>query len=351
MSDHKTTLRDVARLAKVSSATVSRVASGNPQVDPEIQAAVYAAAKKLGMDLTSTRKNRTIAFVLGNRDTVNEFQSRILLGAEGHCAQHNWDLHFISFRCDLSAPPANLRLPEALTRANRVSGVILSGTHSVSILSALQEKRIPFSVVANNIVGDWRPEEFDCVSTDDVRGAAEVTQHLISRGHRSIWFIGNQRLPWFARCAQGYSQTMKDAGLEPRFSEIRSEDRELGYLAAKSLLASGARPTALFAGNDQAASGVYQALQESGIRIPDDISVAGFNDTLGDLLHPGLTTAREFPKELGNHLAEFTLRRIQEPNIPPQQLTIPTELVKRESVRRIESIPASARSQIHADVS
>lgn len=349
MSDHKTTLRDVARLAKVSSATVSRVASGNPQVDPEIQATVYAAAKKLGIDLTNTRKNRTIAFVLGNRDTVNEFQSRILLGAEGHCAQHHWDLHFISFRCDLSAPPANLRLPEALTRPNRVSGVILSGTHSVSILSALQEKRIPFSVVGNNIVGDWRPEEFDCVSTDDVRGAAEVTQHLISRGHRSIWFIGNQRLPWFARCAQGYSQTMKEAGLEPRFSEIRSEDRELGYLAVKSLLASGERPTALFVGNDQAASGVYQALQESGVRIPDDISVAGFNDTLGELLHPGLTTAREFPKELGSHLAEFTLRRIQEPNIPPQQLTIPTELVKRESVRRIESTQPVMKAQLHAD--
>jgi DNA-binding LacI/PurR family transcriptional regulator len=351
MSDHKTTLRDVARLAKVSSATVSRVASGNPQVDPEIQANVYAAAKKLGIDLTSTRKNRSIAFVLGNRDTVNEFQSRILLGAEGHCAQHNWDLHFISFRGDLSAPPANLLLPEALTRTNRVSGVILSGTHSVSILSALQARRIPFSVVGNNIVGDWRPEEFDCVSTDDVRGAAEVTQHLISRGHRSIWFIGNQHLPWFARCAQGYSQTMKDAGLEPRFSEIRSEDRELGYLAAKSLLASGERPTALFAGNDQAASGVYQALQESGIRIPDDISVAGFNDTLGDLLHPGLTTAREFPKELGSHLAEFTLRRIQEPNIPPQQLTIPTELVKRESVRQLEPASSRAKVQAHADVS
>jgi DNA-binding LacI/PurR family transcriptional regulator len=351
MSDRKTTLRDVARLAKVSSATVSRVAGGNPQVDPEIQALVYAAAKKLGIDLTSTRKNRAIAFVLGNRDTVNEFQSRILLGAEGHCAQHNWDLHFISYRCDLSAPPANLRLPEALTRPNRVSGAILSGTHSVSILSALQEMRIPFSVVGNNIVGDWRPEEFDCVSTDDVRGAAEVTQHLISRGHRSIWFIGNQSLPWFARCAQGYSQTMKEAGLEPRFSEIRSEDRELGYLAVKSLLANGDRPTALFVGNDQAASGVYQALQESGVRIPDDISVAGFNDTLGEILHPGLTTAREFPKELGSHLAEFTLRRIQEPNIAPQQLTIPTELVKRESVRRIESIPISARIKMHADVS
>ena len=351
MGERKTTLKDVARLAKVSSATVSRVASGNPQVDPEIQSAVYTAAKKLGIDLSETRKNRAIAFVLGNRDTVNEFQSRILLGAESYCAQHNWDLQFISFRCDLYAPPANLRLPEALTRPNRVSGVILSGTHSVSILSALREKRIPFSVVGNNIVGEWRPEEYDCVSTDDVRGSAEITQYLISQGHRAIWFIGNQRLPWFARCAEGYSRTMKEAGLEPRFSEIRSEDRELGYLAIKSLLASGERPTGVFAGTDEVASGVYQALQESGILIPDDISVAGFNDTLGELLHPGLTTAREFPKELGSHLAEFTLRRIQDPSLPPQQLTVPTELVRRESVRRIEPAVISAKSQIHANVS
>ncbi len=155
MSENKSTLRDVARLAKVSTATVSRVANGNPQVDPEIQAAVLSAAKKLGIDLTDTRKNRTIAFVLGNRERVNEFQSRILLGAEGYCAQHNWDLQFISFRNDLSTPPANLRLPDALTRPNRVSGVILSGTHSAGILAALREKRVPFSVVGNNIVGEW----------------------------------------------------------------------------------------------------------------------------------------------------------------------------------------------------
>jgi DNA-binding LacI/PurR family transcriptional regulator len=350
MSDRKATLRDVAKLAKLSTATVSRVANGNPQVDVEIQSKVHAAAKKLGLDLTETRKNRTIAFVLGNRDRLNEFQSRILLGCEEYCAQHNWDLQFISFRDDLSTAPRNLRLPEALTRANRVGGVILSGTHSVSILAALREKRIPFSVAGNNVVGEWHPEEFDCVSTDDVRGAAEVTHYLISQGHRSIWFIGNQRLPWFARCAHGYAQTMKEAGLEPQFSEIRSEDRELGYLAIKSLLANGERPTALFAGNDDVASGVYQALQQSGILIPDDISVVGFNDTLGELLHPGLTTVREFPRELGGHLAEFTLRRIQEPGLPPQQLMIPTELVKRESVRRLELAPTSPRVAVHANV-
>ena len=191
--------------------------------------------------------------------------------------------------------------------------------------------------MGNNIVGDWQPEKYDCVFTDDVRGATDITRYLIAQGHRSIWYIGNQRLPWFARCATGYRQAMKEADLEPHFSEISSEDRELGYLAVKALLATGERPTALFAGTDQAASGVYQALQESGIRIPDDISVAGFNDTIGEVLHPGLTTVREFPKELGGHLAEFVIRRIHEPGLLPQQLVMPTELIRRESVRHVSS--------------
>ena len=336
MAKSKTTLRDVAQLANVSSATVSRVAQGNPQVDAEIGARVHAAARKLGIDFTSTRKNRSIAFVLGNRDVLNEFQSKILLGAEGYCLQHGWDLHFVSFRCDLSAPPGNLRLPQALTRPDRPGGVILSGTHTVSILAALRDIRIPFSAVVNNIVGDWRPEEHDCVATDDVRGSAEITQYLISLGHRKIWYIGDQRLPWYARCAEGYRRAMHDAGFEPRFSEIRSEDRELGYLAVKWLLGNGDRPTAIFAGNDQAAAGAYRAVQEAGIRIPHDISIVGFNDTMGDLLYPALTTAREFPSELGRHLAEFTLRRIQEPDVPPQQLLMPTEIIRRDSVRHLD---------------
>jgi LacI family transcriptional regulator len=305
---------DVARLGKVSSNT-SRIAQASPRV------------------VSST--HRTITFVLGNRDTVNEFQSKVLLGAEGFCTRHDWALHFVSFRSDLSAPSGSLTLPDVLTQGERTAGVILSGTHSASILAALAERGIPFSLVGNNIVGDWQPEQYDCVFTDDVRGSAEITRYLISQGHRNIWYIGNQRLPWFARCARGYLQAMSEADLEPRFSEISSEDRELGYLAVKSLLASGERPTALFVGTDQAASGVYQALQESGIRIPDDISVAGFNDTIGEVLHPGLTTVREFPKELGAHLAEFTIRRINEPTLEPQQLVMPTELIRRESVRPI----------------
>ena len=322
---------EIGRLAKASSAAVSRMAQGNHKVARPEHGSILAASSSRGA------KTRTITFILGNRDTVNEFQSKVLLGAEGYCTGQDWALHFVSFRSDLNAPLSSVSLPEILTSSNRPSGVILSGTHSANILAALCEEEIPFSIVGNNIVGDWQPEQYDCVFTDDVRGSADITRYLIAQGHRNIWYIGNQRLPWFARCARGYHQAMKEADLEPRFSEIGSGDRELGYLAVKALLASGERPTALFVGTDQAASGVYQALQESGIRIPDDISVAGFNDTIGEVLHPGLTTVREFPKELGVHLAEFTLRRIQEPDIPPQQLVMPTELIRRESVRHNSS--------------
>ena len=328
---------DIARRAKVSVGTVSRVAQRSQKVAPSVKASVLGAANSLGVNFTTEASSRTITFVLGNRDTINEFQSKILLGAEGFCTGEDWALQFVSFRSDLNAPSNSVVLPEILTQASRTAGVILSGTHSVNILAALMEHRIPFSLVGNNIVGEWQPEQYDCVFTDDIRGSADITRYLISQGHRNIWYIGNQRLPWFARCARGYLQAMKESDLEPHFSEIGSEDRELGYLAVKSLLSNGERPTALFVGTDQAASGVYQALQESGIRIPDDISVAGFNDTIGEVLHPGLTTVREFPKELGAHLAEFTIRRITEPGLPPQQLVMPTELIRRESVRPISA--------------
>lgn len=326
-----------SNVARRASNKVSQAAGTKDQVSSATRGGDFGGSIK-------TPENRTITFILGNRDIVNEFQSKVLLGAEGYLTRHDWALHFVSFRSDLNAPLSSVRLPDALTQSNRPSGAILTGTHSANILAALSENGIPFSLVGNNIAGEWEPEKYDCVFTDDISGSSEITRYLIAQGHRNIWYIGNQRLPWFARCARGYRQAMKEADLEPRFSEIGSEDRELGYLAVKSLLARGERPTALFVGTDQAASGVYQALQESGIRIPDDISVAGFNDTIGEVLHPGLTTVREFPKELGVHLAEFILLRIAEPNLPPQQLVMPTELIRRESVRQIAATHSFASS-------
>ena len=118
-------------------------------------------------------------------------------------------------------------------------------------------------------------------------------------------------------------------------AEIHSDDHQLGYLVMRSILSRRERVTAVFAGSDQIARGVYEAIRQSGLSIPADISVAGFNDSEGGLMDPPLTSVREFPEELGRHLAEFVLRRVQQPDREPQTLTIPTKIVLRGSTRPI----------------
>lgn len=331
----KPSFQDLARLANVSTATVSRIARGQINVDAGIRARVRNAADELGIDLEQRRneKSSIIAFILANRDILHNFQARILFGAENYCSSQNKELLFLSLRYSPAVPPRDLHLPQILSQRALVRAVILGGTNSSNMLSALREREIPFSVLGNNVLGQWTPAEYDAVYSDDTQGAFDLTGHLIAEGHRDIWFIGDSELPWYARCAHGYRERMLQAGLQPRLSEIHSDDRQLGYLAMRSILSRREPVTAVFAGSDQIARGVYEALDQSGLRIPDDISVAGFNDSEGSLMVPPLTSVREFPEELGKHLAEFVLRRIQEPSRRPQHLIIPTRVVVRESTR------------------
>jgi len=234
-----------------------------------------------------------------------------------------------------------LHIPQILVQPSPVRAVILGGTNSANMISALRERKIPFAVLGNNVVGPWDPSENDCVYSDDVQGAFDLTSQLIVDGHRDIWFIGDTDLPWFARCGKGYRQAMEQNGLPTRFSEIHSDDQQLGYLTMRSILSRRERVTAVFAASDQIARGVYEALRQSGVSIPHDISVAGFNDTEAGLLQPTLTSVREFPEELGQHLAEFVLRRMKEPGRQPQQLTIPTRVVLRESAKPLQAGPSA----------
>jgi LacI family transcriptional regulator len=107
----------------------------------------------------------------------------------------------------------------------------------------------------------------------------------------------------------------------------------VGYLGAKSILARGEPVTAIFAGSDPTAVGVYEALREGGKRVPEDISVAGFDDIEARTLHPSLTTAHIYLEEIGKKLVEFVLKRIDHLELDPQQFSVPTKLIRRESCR------------------
>jgi len=291
------------------------------------------AADKLGLSLEDSRHDRlsTVAFLLCNRDVHHTFQSMVLLGAEAYCAANDRELLFISFRYPIGAPVNQLHLPRAFERPDLVRGVILSGTNSAQVLELLRMRKIPFAVLGNNVIGEWNPDEYNCVFSDDVQGAFDMTNHLISQGHRDIWFFGDLSMPWYSRCAQGYRTAMSRSGLDPQCSEIHADDQELGYLAMRSVLSRNEPVTAVFTGSDQIARGVYEALRQSKLDIPGDVTVAGFNDTEGALFDPPLTSVREFPEQLGQHLAELTMFALKDPLGARKQMTIPTKLVIRQS--------------------
>jgi DNA-binding LacI/PurR family transcriptional regulator len=340
-------LREIAAAAQVSLATASRVLSGNSRVAPEIQKVVLAEAKKLGVDPSVRNKTKSLAFLLSNRAMLHAFHSRILSGAEAHCVAHGWEMVFLSFNYSAHVPWAELELPKVVQRHDVIRAVVLAGTNSSNLLELLTHKGIPFVVLGNNVLGDQRSlAKNDVVFADDIQGGQDATRYLIGLGHRRIWFVGNTRLPWFARCYEGYRRAMEESGLVPRESSTDSEDdTESGYLGTKSLLAQDESATAILAGNDPTAHGVYKALRDRNLRIPEDISVVGCDDTVGTWLYPALSTTREFPEQLGKQLVELVLSRIAEPDQAPQRVTVPTELMKRDSAGPVNAARAANVSE------
>jgi DNA-binding LacI/PurR family transcriptional regulator len=330
---NKIGLREIASAANVSIATVSRVLNGNNRVDPEIQKIVLQEAKKLGVESSQRNKAKTLVFLLSNRAMPHAFHSRILSGAEAHCAAHGWNMVFLSFNYSSNIPWTELHLPVVIQRQDMVRAVILAGTNSTNLTRLLAHKGIPFVAFGNNLIGEPQElKDYDVVYADDIQGSKDAVRYLVELGHRHIWFVGNTRLPWFKRCYEGYRHAMEEAGLTPRESSTDSEnDTESGYLGTKSLLARDKSVTAILAGNDPTAHGVYKALRDRELKIPDDVSVIGCDDTVGTWLYPALTSTREFPEQLGKQLVEFVFNRLAKPDQDPQRVTIPTEFIKRDS--------------------
>ena len=333
-------LKDIASAANVSVATVSRVLSGSGRVDPAMRRLVLDTAAKLKIDPGQRNRPGSLAFVLSNRSTLPPFHASILVGAEAYCTAHGWDLLYCSLSAPLNISAKELHLPKVLQRRDAVRGVILAGNTSPNLLELLEQKDISYVVLGNNILGETSELKNDVVYSGETRGGEEMTRYLVDLGHQHVWFVGNTRLPWFARYYEGYRRCMEEVHLQPRLSSIDSSDEmEIGYLGTKYLLSTGEPVTAIFAGNDATACGVYKGLRERGLRIPEDISVAGCNDTVGGSLNPALTTIREFPEQVGRHMAELLLERIAKPDIEPRRLTMPTEFVKRDSC----SAPSESR--------
>jgi len=329
----KPRLVDVARAANVSTATVSRLMTGRAGVTPRMRDRILKAAVSLGFQLDGGGKSRIIAFLLSNRGVLHPFHSAVLMGAEAYCAEHDYGLLFLPYQYSTKIPWEELYLPAIFQRRQVISGVIVAGTNSPNLLQLLTHREIPWVVLGNNVIGDDKQRDFGAVWFDEIGGAYEMTRYLLSLGHREIGFVGNRQLPWFARRYQGYQRAMGEVGLQVYASESSSTNHEeMGYLASKVLLQQTESLTAVFAGDDAAARGAYKAARDRGLSIPEDLSVAGFNDTSeASVLHPPLTSVHVFTDEVGKQLAELLLERITRPDLPARTVTLPTQVVRRES--------------------
>lgn len=327
------TIRDVSRLAKVSPATVSRVLNGSVPVSPERRDAVMAAIARLDFRPNAFARSLATNRAHGIGVVVSEVSSgvygSILQGIESVIEGH--DMHMLvssgHHRADIEQ-----RAYEFL-RQRRCDALILQ-LDGASDEQVLDWARADVPVV---VVGRRVPALADrCIYLDNVAGGYLATRHLIDRGHRAIAHVAG--LAGVADAHDrlvGYRRALEDAGIAYDEALVADGDfmEDAGQLAMRRLLDRERDFTAVFAANDQSAAGALRALREGGVRVPDDVSVVGFDDTLpARYLVPSLTTVRQPLQEMGQAAAWLALTRLGMDARKEVTLRFEPVLVERESV-------------------
>ena len=338
------TIRDVASRAGVGVGTVSRVLNGGRRVSSQTRNRVTAAIRELGYrPLAHARRilrhnAGMVCFLLSNRDFLHSFHARLLQGVESYASEVSQHVVFAALQYDEKVSPARLRLPPILLERGWVDGLILAGTTYSNFLHRIEAIHAPFVAFGNNVVGLDRHDHLDLVRFDGAKAEWQATQYVIDQGHRRIAFVADAHWPWFRERHEGYLEALRAHELEP-ISCTSTRDgngTEYGDWAAAWVLSISPRPTAIMAGNDEIAYGLWRTFRRLGIRVPEDISLVGFDDREeAHLMDPPLTTVR-VPKELiGESLMKLLLEKLDRPDRLLGERVVPTELVVRETVKRL----------------
>jgi LacI family transcriptional regulator len=332
------TIKDVSRTAGVSTATVSRVLNRTGLVEPETERRVLEAVEALGYrrnvnwERLSRKSSRMVCFLLGNRPMPNSMHVRLLMAAEHALTEAGYDLVFASFRYREQTPPARLDVPRLLQSRGVVDGVILAGVHHQNLLEAVETLGVPSIVLGNTCFGSKARMRTDAVLYDDVKATEEATAYLVRLGHRRIAFVGNTALPWFERRHRGFQRALRGEKTQAVTARWDVENVEYGIRAMQQMLRSKEPPTAVVAGNDEVAGGIWKAAVTKGLVVPRDLSLIGFGDRLEfAMLEPSLTTITSFPEVLGAEAAQMLLEKLREPATALPARTFPCQMIERAS--------------------
>jgi LacI family transcriptional regulator len=324
--------------------TVSRVLNGGPHVSPSTRARVRAAIRHLDFrpNAQARRISRgraeMVCFLLSNRDFLHSFHARILQGAETYASELKQHVVFAAVHYSPKTLPGRIQLPPILEERGLVDGLILAGTIYPNFVRRIRTMYISFVAFGNNVFDLDGQHSFDEVSFDGLTGEYQATQYLIESGHRKIAFVGNTSYPWFRERLRGYLRAMQASKLRPISLTGRGPASfvEYGEWAAPNLLAMRSRPTAIVAGNDEIAYGIWRSFRRLGVRIPDEVSMVGFDDREeAVLIDPPLSTVRVPTEQIGRDLVRVLLERLHEPGLRVAKQILPTELVLRGTIKRL----------------
>ena len=340
----KTTIRDVAQAAGVGVGTISRVLNSSSQVSRETRARVLKAIRRLGFRPNAQarrilrRRSETVCFLLSNRDFLHPFHARILQGVESYASGMKQHVLFAALHYSPRIAPEKIDLPHVLQEHGLIDGVIMAGTSYPNVLRRIESIHVPLVALSNNVVGMEGKDQFDQVGFDDYSATLEATRYLISEGHRDIVFTADTSLPWFQRRFEGYREAMREKKLKPVPVSTRNVQNfvAFGQKIAPRILSRQPRPTAVVAGNDETAYGLWLSLRRHAVKVPDEISLVGFDDREeAILMDPPLTTVRVHKEEIGQTCMKMLLERLHNPQMAFSKRILPTEFVIRGTVRHI----------------
>ena len=326
------TIKEVAKRAGVSTATVSRVFNDTGPVDEDTRARVKFVASELhyipsalGRSL-STRKTDSIGLLLP--DLFGEFFSEVIRGSDQTAQQQKYHLLVSSSHNNREEIAAALKMMRG-----RVDGLVVMSPHiDAQTLLANLPNNHPVVLLSCHVDGS----AFDSLNLDNLYGSREMVKHLMSHGHRRIAIIkGTEHNIDAEERLAGYCQAMAGGGNEVNEAlQLPGEFSEAsGYEAVRKIMNLNPRPTAIFASNDSMAIGALSALRDFGVQVPEDVALAGFDDIpIASYLTPSLTTVQVGIHQLGVRAIETLLNAVRhQERHQKEQVLLPTTLILRES--------------------
>jgi len=323
-------VQKIAQMAGVSVATVSRVLNNSDSVKPANRQKVLAAIEEshyqpnlLARQLRTARSSMILVLV---SDISNPFCAEVVKGIEAQAEKNGYRILLCNSGADIARSRSSLQL---------LSGKVVEGIITMNALSRLPE--------LSELIGSapWvQCAEHDdngqiaCVGIDDEAAAQSVVHYLAGQGRERIALINHDLRYRYARLRQqGYTTQLTEQQLAWQAIVYASElSFSAGRVAMQQLLADTVRPDAVFAVSDTLAAGAMAAIQQAGLRIPQDIAVVGFDGSdLAEMMSPPLTTLAQPSQAIGRRACELLLQKIALPDVPPQYVIMQGELVVRAS--------------------